>query len=1214
MDENKEKAQEPLEQDEEIRKLLSPCIIDEDDDSHIAVEDLRFALSHKKVHNIAVTGNYGSGKSSVVDTCLNEMGIENQVLRISMSTYNESGTEHIEQKIVQHIHYKSDRDKIPYSTFSMIHDLQLSVIKKWVIYTIIAFICFFIVFEPSSMQVDSFYKAYHKICGFIGPNVWKYVDLIGDAGALAYLTWFVYRFGIQIVTKLNRFRNIKVEAMGVKVEATKDTSYFNVHLDEIVYVISSNDYKYVLFEDLDRIKNASDLFLKIRELNMLLNESEAFKKNNRTVTFIYAIKDDVFTRELRTKCFDYIVAVMPVVDHYNVNDYLIDQYKKKGLLSRINDADLKKLTSNISGLRELKNIMNEYSLYERSYKRHVEDELDERKLLAIIVYKNLYPQDFAKVYSKNGFLYHVATNKKTFCDVLTGIYKELIDTTKMQADTAKKQIAGIRKQYLDVLAVDNVTMLIKKGVSYSLAQVAESDKLFDWFANDEFDSYQFQDGNRESHGKKLYNYKFEDIEKKVTEDMDYYEATDSAYQDLDSALERQHEAERAIKVIESSSYMEVVRDVPGNDVEKIIGDMYLQEYPPEKTKEETEKSDHMDKEGMVSLIHTFIYNGYIEEDYYQYLSKFYPGILTESDHQIKNALMLGIAKGYDARLYNADAVVSDLDIDDFNNPSILNYDILNCLLKGGDDKEHFLKAFVDTARRDPQFIVDYFNKTAIQKAKDTFRELVFDGWANCVSVIKDQETDLVREGLLKLLLVKVPYGLKLNEEEKRFIESRYDFICENIESIEYANLKVFIVQNTLKFASLSTPTDKTRVFYTYCIENSYYQISKHNLEVILGEDYIHKSITTILEDGREKVKNNLIGNLQVVIKILPDTSTKEDKKAIVYLIDNKSVDKEWLNGYILKQEYFFEETEGLTDDGLRQILQCGKLVPSWQNLLSAFEIRKDIDQQLVDFVTENVDSFKRTNYEGENASALHTALFRGEKLPMPVFCDLISRLNYNFNLNDVKTLSEERIAVVIKEDLIDVNPEILEQLMNNCSKELACQYFINHYDELLDDENVDITPWVDNSMCIFVLNSTLTITQKRRFLDNFAKLNKTAPDAVVLAEKICHYYNDSNIDTAVNLRLLLAAFETYNDTAGWKVKIDLINKLNPIFTYNRDWENSLLNTLGGEYKRLTYPYGHARFEMNDENRQLLDYLKGKGHYISNVIEKDGQYYVTFKNS
>lgn len=45
----------------------------------------------------------------------------------------------------------------------------------------------------------------------------------------------------------------------------------------------------ILFEDLDRLDNSDRLFLKIRELNMLINESEAFKSQNRVVRFIYAI-------------------------------------------------------------------------------------------------------------------------------------------------------------------------------------------------------------------------------------------------------------------------------------------------------------------------------------------------------------------------------------------------------------------------------------------------------------------------------------------------------------------------------------------------------------------------------------------------------------------------------------------------------------------------------------------------------------------------------------------------------------------------------------------------------------------------------------------------------------------------------------------------------------------------------------------------------------
>ena len=131
---------------------------------------------------------------------------------------------------------------------------------------------------------------------------------------------------------------------------------------------------------------------------MLINESETFKSQKRLVRFIYAIRDDVFTRELRTKCFDYIVAVVPVVDHYNVTDYLIKQYKNKGLFKTVETPVLEQLLNRVSGLRELKNIVNEYTLFQKSLKTHLsgDDENYEQKLLAVIVYKNLFPQDFAK--------------------------------------------------------------------------------------------------------------------------------------------------------------------------------------------------------------------------------------------------------------------------------------------------------------------------------------------------------------------------------------------------------------------------------------------------------------------------------------------------------------------------------------------------------------------------------------------------------------------------------------------------------------------------------------------------------------------------------------------------------------------------------------------------------------------------------------------------
>lgn len=369
-----------------------------------------------------------------------------------------------------------------------------------------------------------------------------------------------------LASKLHQIRSVKVEAKGVKLEASKDAevSVFNRYLDEIVYIIQSNKYDYILFEDLDRLDNSDRLFLKIRELNMLINESETFKSQKRLVRFIYAIRDDVFTRELRTKCFDYIVAVVPVVDHYNVTDYLIKQYKNKGLFKTVETPVLEQLLNRVSGLRELKNIVNEYTLFQKSLKTHLsgDDENYEQKLLAVIVYKNLFPQDFAKAYLKKGLFYKIFKNKSLFSEDETKELREKANASILSMNEAREKIINIRKQYLEKLNDEvEVTSLIKDGYDYTLGQVASRDYLFGLFINDEFDRYTYTDHNREETGSMTYNFVFDEIEKKVTEDMCYYEAIDELSQAYNRSNDERLKLEKEIKVIENTALREVLRKI-----------------------------------------------------------------------------------------------------------------------------------------------------------------------------------------------------------------------------------------------------------------------------------------------------------------------------------------------------------------------------------------------------------------------------------------------------------------------------------------------------------------------------------------------------------------------------------------------------------------------------------------------------------------------------
>lgn len=1208
----KEKVQE-CEILKEYRTLLSPCNIPEDDNSHLAVDDLKFALEQSDSRNIAITGHYGSGKSSVVNTCIDEMGIADKVLRISMSTFSlptetkDQNSNEVEYKIVQHLLYKCDKNKIPRSGFKRIHELVERNFEHYIVYTLIAFVCYIITFEPSVLRIDSFYDAYYKL---LGEKAGWWINLIADACSVCYLVWFLFWAGKKIASKLNQIRNIKIEAKGVKLEASAnvDVSVFNKYLDEIIYIIQENQYDYILFEDLDRLDNSDKLFLKIRELNMLINESETFKKRERIVRFIYAIRDDVFTRELRTKCFDYIVAVVPVVDHYNVTDYLIKQYKSNGLFKTVETPVLEQLLSKVAGLRELKNIVNEYTLFQKSLKTHLssDDENYEQKLLAVIVYKNLFPQDFAKVYLKQGLFYAIFKNKSLFSEDETKELREKADASIQSMNEAREKIINIRKQYLEKLNDEfEVTSLIKDGYDYTLSQVASKDNLFDLFINDEFDRYTYNDHNHEETGSMTYDFEFDEIEKKVMENTGYYEAIDVHSQVYNRSNDERLKLEKEIKVIENTALREILRKIGGVEARAVFNKIYVKEYPA------TEDEPQTVNEEMVDTLLTMVYGGYISEDYYLYISKFYEGATSESDYQFTNAVLQGTERPYDQKLNNVKSVIRKFRVENFKNNSILNYDILNYLLDN--KEEHFITSFIETARNNPEFIVSYFQMS--EKVDDQFFTRVFDGWDSCVNIIKGQEKTENTDALLKLFFREAPTSIKLSDDEIKYLEGKYEFLHSFITFYKLAKLRKFIHKYNLCFETLVKPNKESQDFYDYCLTNKRFVISKKNLGVILGDNLIKKPMTAILELSNDKLKKYLLNNQKAIATWFETSCDEENRDALVYMIKEAVGEDEWLTQYIGQQLYVFDDVRDLDKRAVGLILSADKLAISWYCVLCAYQVIGTLDNNLNEYLTRHAAALSKERCVGDEnlVTLIHQQLFTGEKQPIPEFVKLLRSFDMPFTLTELGEMDDERIAEVIRQKKVNADPEIFKHLNINCSGQVADDYLILHFDALIDDETIEWEEYMRNSMGIRILNSKLTLEQKKRFLNECLFITTESQDALELAKLVCFYYNLCGVDGA-DKELVITALIIYQGGDSWEQKISLINKCNVSWEYDTERENKLLDGLGGEYHKLTYARGWASFDINEHNFTLLDYLKRKGHYISKVEEKDGQYYVTFKHS
>lgn len=114
----------------------------------------------------------------------------------------------------------------------------------------------------------------------------------------------------------------------------------------------------------------------------------------------------MFNDASRTKFFDYITTVIPVISPYNSKDVL-----RKALLelghsdNEIDDATIREVAFFIDDMRLLQNIVNEYHQYILRLRCNENHKINNNKLLAMIVYKNYYPHNFALLPQRAGEIY-----------------------------------------------------------------------------------------------------------------------------------------------------------------------------------------------------------------------------------------------------------------------------------------------------------------------------------------------------------------------------------------------------------------------------------------------------------------------------------------------------------------------------------------------------------------------------------------------------------------------------------------------------------------------------------------------------------------------------------------------------------------------------------------------------------------------------------------
>ena len=1000
---------------------------------------LRWAFENKKIRNIALTGPYGSGKSSIIETFLAEdekivqkkgrlkrrllryKAIRKSALKISMATFEKGDSvpedkekvisvneDEVEQGILKQLFYKVEPRKIPQSRYRKLHAIRFSTVFVHVAAGLIL-----AGFLMAIFAAPTFEKYKEMVTGFCPPYSSNPLFIPALMALLSAVVSYLY------ITVMSKF---KVKEIKLPTDTTVQSSneisdsVFNKNLDEIMYFFERTGYKTVFFEDLDRLTDPT-IFVHLRELNNLLNNDDSIK--NKPIVFVYAVRDDIFSREDRTKFFDFIIPVIPVINSTNSGEILLQMLQeaaKKGNKHDVSEGFVLDVAPYISDMRVLQNIYNEFIVYKKTLRTSQDLDLSDQQMLAMMVFKNLYPRDFADIQDERGVV------KKAFLDKQAFIAKEQQEIQK-KIDTYTETITGAQQDALKTLQELKYAMVgALAGGFYTFLGFNNSNySSTSSIAIEQVESDDFNLAEIQKNSKYIWIYDYSG--RKICKDIDkeclktYIERWERIKQVSENGFQKLQENLQELRDKQHSlSGLSFVQLLKGFSAKKVLSD------------------NVRSNELLVFLLR----RGYIDEKYANYINYFKGTSITKDDMNFILSVKNQSPLPFNYKLTKTPMVVERLQLYEFEQKAICNFDLMEELLAKNPSEKltAFLVQLSDQSENSWKFIDEFIDRTAWP---DLFIKLLADKWPGMWASVSANET-LTYERQLRYLrtLLNVSDVTTIETQNQdgciaRYFEQHED-ILQQLVSCNVANVIAAINGLKICFETLQIANVPNEVLD--CVfDGCRYVLSDSMIQTVVNykntgalKTLKEQPYTTIITVGYEPLKRYIHEGFEPYVRnvVLEHTTLSDRAEDIVDMLIRLKDEQDLQLQLIQKENFHLDSIEACAGECVKS--ESNKWRPIWNALL---------EKNVVSINWENVISYwtaYKLSNELKQYISLHADELSKENIEV-VPDDFIQE----FILTDVETTLKEKLLPVLR--MKDFNiplPSIDEstlQIMINC------QYF-----------------------------------------------------------------------------------------------------------------------------------------------------------------------------
>ncbi len=1087
------KLENLLNPNEEILSLVAKDDIPKDDEY---IKKLHSALiEHDKIKNIAISGPYGSGKTSIIQSFKKHYP-EYKYLDISLAYFTEDvtkiTTEQLEICVLKQLIHRVDKSKLPDSKFDRINSLSRCKVA-WYIFI-------FLIWGWSFLRI--FYSGALLKLNLIKGSWWS--DFLTSTNQIiSILEIIVFISGsIFILSKAIRFLNkmtLKKVSVNGKVEYEKDSSVLNKHLDEIIYFFQKTKYNVVIFEDIDRYNNIG-IFSKLREVNFLLNQSAAIKKD---IVFIYALKDDLFTKGERTKFFDFIIPVIPIINSSNSENIFLNHFDNDQTI-KLNE-EFKQLISDISlyvkEMRVLRNIINEFDIFKTKLNRN---ELKPSKLFALVVYKNVLPDDFARLYSDESFLNTLLYNKKNWIAELEKKKKVEIeknkDTLNKKDEIYFKNIKELRSLYICEffkkinLKGDVIKYFIINSSSVNYKNILE-DENFNSVKKSKNIIYNGLHSTRPS------NISFSELEKSVDPNQTYQEKEELISYDVTKI-------QTSIEILNKEI----------DDIEQLcLSELITEDF----VKEEIIKFN------IPNILMLLIRNKYVDESYTFYISLFQEGGRCKSDDDFLIAVKEGNAKTFSYKIEEPKIILENIWPNEFLNKGVLNVSLVDHILDPDNNVEYkakndkLLEQLSNGNSYSLRFIDYYIEKGKYQDKLINLLGIVYSNFWNAIvdnNEYSTEKKDKYLELIIKNCSIDVIKELNKKGNVKAYIEKSPNFL-NYYEKINYRHEVMDIISNLdIHFCNLDPHEGDEYTLFNFVDHNCHYKINIAMLKFVLKNNGV---LSEKFEEGnysfiRDSQKTNMIkyidDNLDEYLTQVHSKLPKSVNEKLCYieeLLNNEDISED-NKIYIIEKCDFKCDVKKIPDTYWCTLVDNNKIIISWNNLL-VITAKYDVNcESIIKFLNQKNNYMRLIEVLPSDYTEEHDLLFKKilmeNSLEYNVHKIFSENLIVKFDNCEYDTLVIEKVYNLINNNRFVYSSDLYANFKDCYKKDAHVRYLVKVIDEFIEDDERIMLDAEDYISIINLLNDR---NEKIKFI-NIIPLDLIT-SSVELSNLILDFYLKDNV-------------------------------------------------------------------------------------------------------